>query len=187
MPYAVLNNRKKWLKGTYSLVSLRKEDIFLIKEWRNEQIDILRQKKPLSDEDQQRYYQEVIEPLFDRIKPEQILFSFLEDTTCIGYGGLVHIDWSLKKAEVSFLVQTQRTHSQRIYEKDFSTFLILIKGIAFQELEMETLYTETYDIRPLHVAILEKNGFALERRIKNALEIQGKPVDSLLHVCTREP
>jgi hypothetical protein len=186
MEYVVLDNKKEWKSGEYSLVPLREEDIFLIKKWRNEQIDVLRQKKPLSDDDQRAYYHEVIQPLFRHAAPDQILFSFLHSNTCIGYGGLVHIDWSKREGEVSFLVDTVRAGNPEVYERVFNIFLSLIKSIAFDELKMNRICTEVYDIRPLHVSILENNGFVLKKRLKNFLVIRGKPVDSLLHECMRK-
>ncbi len=186
MEYLVLNNKKEWKRGEYSLVPLREEDIFLIKKWRNEQMDVLRQKKLLSDDDQVAYYHDVIRPLFGETEPEQVLFSFLHSNTCIGYGGLVHIDWSKREGEVSFLVDTVRAGNPDVYERDFRVFLSLIKSIACEELKLERICTEVYDIRPLHVLILENNGFVLKKRLKNFLVIRGKPVDSLLHEFFRK-
>ena len=57
--------------------------------WRNEQIYHLRQAKPLTAEDQKNYFSNVVSKLYDQEKPAQILFSFLKDGKCIGYGGLV--------------------------------------------------------------------------------------------------
>ena len=42
--------------GDYSIISLRKQDIYKIKDWRNSQIEILRQKKILTNESQKKYY-----------------------------------------------------------------------------------------------------------------------------------
>lgn len=183
MEYSVLNNKKEWKSGEYSLTPIRERDIFCIKNWRNEQIDVLRQAKPLSDSDQITYYQDVVLPLFSQVRPEQLLFSFLYDGECIGYGGLVHIDWSKKWAEVSFLVDSVRACHAEVYKNDFTVFLSLIKYIAFHELRLEKLTGETYDIRSLHISILEANGFVLEKRMKNAREIKGRLVDSLFHGC----
>ena len=74
--------------------------------WRNEQMYHLRQSKPLTEADQDRYFDEVVSQLFDQEQPEQILFSFLEGEKCIGYGGLVHINWGDRNAEVSFIMDT---------------------------------------------------------------------------------
>src|SRR3972149_10967647 len=94
--------------NNYKLLPIRNEDILIIKDWRNQQFDILRQKRILTEEDQEKIYQDVIVPAFNEEQPGLILFSFLFDNQLIGYGGLVHISWQDKRGEVSFLVDTQR-------------------------------------------------------------------------------
>jgi hypothetical protein len=74
--------------GIYSLVPIREEDKYIIMQWRNEQIDILRQKQVLTKEEQEQYFSATIANLFEQEKPTQLLFSFLENNILIGYGGL---------------------------------------------------------------------------------------------------
>lgn len=73
--YKVLNNQI-YSSGNYSIVPIRMEDRFNIMKWRNEQIYHLRQDKPLTPENQDFYFQNVINKLFDEDQPKQILFSF---------------------------------------------------------------------------------------------------------------
>ena len=165
----------------YSLIPLRETDMELIRKWRNEQINVLRQKKLLTKENQENYYKRFIEPLFEQAQPSQILFSYLFGDQAIGYGGLTNIDWVLNQAEVSFLLDSNRIKDEISYREEFSFFLILMKQIAFMELDLNKLLTETYDIRPLHIGILEKNGFMLESRSKKNVLVGGEYVDSLIH------
>jgi RimJ/RimL family protein N-acetyltransferase len=165
----------------YSLIPLREEDIYLIKEWRNEQIDVLRQKKPLTDEDQRNYYLHHILPAFDLEKPSQIIFSFLKGRECIGYGGLTNIDWESGRIEMSFLVSTSRAKNEFCYINDFSSYITLIKEVVFLDLKFNRIFTETFDIRPLHVSVLERNGFVYEGRMREHVRINDKYYDSLLH------
>lgn len=151
----------------YKLVPIRHDDIFLIMQWRNEQIEVLRQNKILTPEDQEKYYQEVIKPSFTQEKPDLILFSFLYDNECIGYGGLTHIQWAEKRAEVSFLLATERAKNIELYKKEFAIFLSLLKEESLHLLD--ELFTETYDIRPDHVGVLEEQGFLFEKKIGNSL------------------
>jgi hypothetical protein len=168
----------------YSLVPLRKRDIQKIRKWRNEQINVLRQKTPLTKEDQIRYYDSIIRKSFYRNEPDVILFSFLYNKECIGYGGLVHIDWNSKVGEVSFVNDTDRTKSNTEHKKDFSIFLKLIFNIAFDDIHLNKLVTETYDIRPAHLKILENSGFKRIKRMNNSKNIiDGKIVDSIFHEC----
>jgi RimJ/RimL family protein N-acetyltransferase len=170
----------------YTIIPIREIDILEIKRWRNEQIDILRQRVILSDQDQKEYYHKHVVPGFSAIQPKLILFSFLERHTCIGYGGLTNIDWENKRAELSFLLQTELATNVQRYRKDFSNFLHLIKRVAFAELNLHRIFTETYDIRADHVLVLEENGFTLEGRLRQHAVVRGRFVDSLIHGCLRE-
>ena len=180
MKYKCLKN-DKYILDDHCLVALREADIYRIINWRNEQLDVLRQKKTISYEEQKKYYSEFIAPTFDEDCPTMMLFSYLINNKCIGYGGLTNIDWHIKRAEISFILATEYIKDDQKYEYDFSIFLHLIKLVAFSELGLNRLYTETYDIRPLHISILEKNGFRLEGRLRQHTLIEGKYQDSLIH------
>ena len=52
--------------GQYKIVPIRYEDRFDIMKWRNEQMYHLRQSKPLSEDDQERYFTDVVSQLFDK-------------------------------------------------------------------------------------------------------------------------
>jgi hypothetical protein len=168
----------------YQLIPIRLENAEIIRKWRNEQIVFLRQEKPVSSSEQVQYFEQIIIPTFKKSKPELILFSFLENSQIIGYGGLVNIDWDKKITEISFLADTDRTKNSSLYETDFSIFLNFLKKIACDELNFNELFTETYDIRPTHISILEKNGFAIFKREKKGKTIDGKSVDILFHSYT---
>jgi RimJ/RimL family protein N-acetyltransferase len=170
----------------FKLIPIRYEDIFLIKTWRNNQIDVLRQKHVLTDEHQIKYYNNAILPLFSDKNPQQLLFSFLKDDICIGYGGLVHISWEDLRGEVSFLLAPELVKNDLVYGAYFSTFLTIIKEIAFNELNFNRIYTETYDIRDFHISVLEKNDFKLEGRLRKHIIINNNTVDSLFHGYLKE-
>lgn len=181
-------DRQEFNHGEYSIVSLRENDIFPIMELRNKQLSILRQKAPLTREMQRRYYDNVIKPSFSSPHPEQILFSFLFQNKFIGYGGVVHIDWEVKKGEVSYLgkVVHEDNYPAHSHVSDFGCFLAFIKGVAFGCLKLHRLYTETYDIRDYHIFTLESNGFELEVRLKDHVLIDSNYADSLIHSCLRQ-
>ncbi len=165
----------------YSITPYRESDIYKIKDWRNEQMDVLRQNKILTDSDQYNYYQNIVKKSFSEDNPRIILFSFFENNNFIGYGGLTNVDWDSKRAEISFLVETSRTKDNNLYESDFTSFLKLMKIVAFEELHFNRLFTETYDIRPFHISLLEKSGFIREGRMREHILIKDKFVDSLIH------
>ena len=65
-------------------------------------------------------------------------------------------------------------------------FIRLIKKVLFEDLNFNRIFTETYDIRPHHISILEKNGFQLEGRMREHIQINNKFVDSLIHGFLKE-
>jgi len=167
----------------YKLIPIRLEDRHLIREWRNQQIAILRQKEPLTAEKQDAYFEQVIAKLFEEKEPAQLLFSFLEDGILIGYGGLVHIDWESRNAEVSFLTNTQRTNNLDQFIDDWIHYLTILKRIASQDLNFVKIYTYSYDMRPHLYVALEKSAFVEEARLKQHVIVDEKFVDVLIHSC----
>lgn len=165
--------------GTFSIVPLRYEDRFEIMQWRNEQIYHLRQPKPLSREDQENYFKNVVASLFEQEQPGQILFSYLDGDTCIGYGGLVHINWNDFHAEISFIMNTAL--EQAHFHEHWSNYLQLIRQIAFDQLHFRKIYTYAYDIRPHLFPVLLDAGFTEEARLKEHCLIDGIYRDVLIH------
>lgn len=165
----------------YALVSYREADAVAIGRWRNEQMQVLRQSRELSEEEQLRYFREVIRPSMSAVQPALVLVSLLLGGRCIGYGGLTHIDWNAGRAEVSYLAETARAASRPSYHADFSAFLGLLKILAFSRLRLHRLFTETYDIRPHHSAALEAAGFKLEGRLRKHYLIDGNLTDAVFH------
>jgi RimJ/RimL family protein N-acetyltransferase len=166
----------------YSICSIREQDIMLIKDWRNLQIDILRQQSHISIDEQINYFNTYIWPTFALKQPKQILMSFICKNKLIGYGGLVHISWEDKRCELSFLLNPER-HESLQYDADFSAFITLMKVMAFKDLNFHRIFTETFNIRDWHISILEKNGFVREGVLKDHVIINGQYVDSIIHVC----
>src|SRR5712692_9121509 len=106
MKYKCLTSEKYSL-GKYSIITLRKNDLKFIKNWRNQQRIILRNKTILTDKSQKNYYSKVIKTAVSADKPDCLIFSFMNSGKCIGYGGLTNIDWLSKKSELSFLADTK--------------------------------------------------------------------------------
>jgi RimJ/RimL family protein N-acetyltransferase len=147
-------------EGAYSIVPIRMGDRYDIMQWRNEQIHHLRQAEPLTAAIQDAYFENVVATLFDQERPNQLLFSFLKGDKCIGYGGLVHINWIDRHAEISFIMKTDL--EQRDFTTNWSLFLLLIEKVAFRDLKMHKIFTYAFDIRPLLYPALEGAGFKKE-------------------------
>ena len=166
----------------YQLVPIRYEDREPIRAWRNAQLEVLRQAEPLTAEQQDTYFQRVVLPQFEQEQPGQLLFSLLQNDQLVAYGGLVHISWRDLRAEVSFLADPVRAAEPDTYRRDFRAHLRLLGQVAFAELKFNRLFTETYDIRPAHVAILEEVGFQLEGRLRQHVRLAPDTfTDSLMH------
>lgn len=176
--YKCLNNNF-FQEGNYKIVPIRFEDKDLIMNWRNDQMFHLRQKKLLSIDDQNKYFNQVVNRLFDQKHPEQILFSFLENDKCIGYGGLVHIDWKKKTTELSFIMNSSL--EKDYFNKNWEIFLKLIQELAFNELNFYKMYTYAFDIRPKLYKSLLLEGFSFESRIENQYLYEGKLRDVVIH------
>ena len=176
--YKCLKQQKHTL-GDYSIVPLRYEDRFSIMKWRNEQIYHLRQARPLTEEDQQRYFDNVVAKLYDNPKPDQILFSYLEKGVCIGYGGLVHINWIDNNAEISFIMDTclEKEH----FAEHWSNYLTMLKDLAFNDLGLHKIYTYAFDLRPHLYTMLEANGFKREATLKDHCLYQGEYKNVIIH------
>jgi len=172
-------NKQEFSSGDYSIVPIRLEDRFAIMKWRNEQMYHLRQNKPLTEEDQEKYFQSVVANLFKQEKPDQLLFSFLKEGKLIGYGGLVHINWLDKNAELSFIMET--TQEEGKFEINWSVFLKLIEDVAFKELLFHKIYVYAFDIRPHLYMVLEKNNFFKDAVLTDHCFFNGKFIDVVIH------
>lgn len=176
--YKVLN-KQVFSNGNYSIVPIRYEDRLDIMKWRNEQIYHLRQDQPLTIKNQEYYFQKNISKLFDDEKPNQILFSFLENDKCIGYGGLVHINWIDKNAEISFIMETDL--EKEYFQSHWLTYLGLIEELAFVELNLHKIFIYAFDLRPHLYLAVEKGGFIKEAILKEHCKFEEKFIDVVIH------
>ncbi|WP_375417474.1 GNAT family N-acetyltransferase [uncultured Hymenobacter sp.] len=168
-------------RAGYALMPIRATDREAIRQWRNAQLNVLRQTEPLSVAAQDSYFESTVRPLFSQPQPNQLLFSLLLDGALVAYGGLVHLHWPDQRGEVSFLADPARVADPATYRTDFQAHLRQLAALAFGPLKLNRLFTETYDVRPAHVAILEEIGFRPEGRLRQHVRLAGTFVDSLLH------
>ena len=168
----------------FSVMPIRFEDRFKIMKWRNEQIYHLRQDELLTIKNQEKYFTEVIPRLFELKQPDQLLFSFLKNDICIGYGGLVRINWLDKNAEISFIMNTELEKNK--FDKFWRIFLMLIEEIAFKEINLHKIYTYAFDLRPNLYAVLTNSGYIEEARLKEHCLFQNNYIDILIHSKTND-
>lgn len=172
-------NQNEFYFNEYKIVPIRFEDRLDIMKWRNEQIYHLRQAKPLSLEDQNTYFENVVSKLFEQANPQQLLFSFLKEDVCIGYGGLVHINWIDKNAEISFVMNTDLEENNFTYY--WHVYLHLIEQVAFDILSFHKIFTYAFDLRPKLYDSLESFGYKNEARLKDHCFFENEFKDVLIH------
>jgi RimJ/RimL family protein N-acetyltransferase len=158
---------------TFSNIKI--EYLPFLKKWRNEQIDILRQTKILTQKDQLEWFKKI------KKNKDQKLFAILDNKKFIGYCGLVYIDFRHKRAELSFLVDTNRADSKNIYRNDFLAVLNMLCDYGFKKLDLNKIFVETISYRKNHIEILEEFGFKEEAVLKKQYFKKGKFCDSIIH------
>ncbi len=173
--------RSQLQDGDLTLRAVGPQDIESIRQWRNAQMDVLRQSTAISLEEQKSYFAEHIWPDKSSLNPRQILLAIEQHGELIGYGGLVHISWPYRRAEISFLLNPTLEQNHKVLRDIFSRYLMMIQGFAFEDIKLHRLTTETYEHRVLHIEILESVGFKLEGRLREHIIVDGKLRNSLLH------
>ena len=174
-------NKQVFEIDEFQLVPIRYMDRYKIMKWRNDQIYHLRQKDILTKSKQDLYFGNVVSKQFDLEKPDQLLFSFLKEDICIGYGGLVHLNWTERNAEVSFVMDTNQEALNFVYL--WNIFLTLLKQVVFKYLSFHKIYTYAYDLRPRLYDALSQSGFKFEGRLEDHCLVDSKFHDVLCHSC----
>jgi RimJ/RimL family protein N-acetyltransferase len=181
--YYNILGKDPFFSDDYSISSIMMEDAEPIRIWRNEQVSALRQNQPITKDEQVKYFRQIIENDFGMNQPKQILLRFCHEKKLIGYGGLVHIDWINRRAEISFLLETSYTHNHDNYSYLLCVFFDLIKKLAFEKLLLHKLTTEAYAHRGYHVSAIESTGFKREGILREHTIIEGKWTDAILASC----
>jgi len=167
--------------GRFHLTAVQNAHIEPIRNWRNRQMDVLRQTRPISESEQADYYATHIWPTMDHACPANVLVTYFRDGMAVGYGGLVHVAWEHLRAEISFILDPDAFGDEVAYAALFMPYLGLIQRLAFDELRLERLWTETYAFRREHIRCLELAGLKPEGILRNHVRVNGQAVDSLLH------
>jgi hypothetical protein len=172
-------SQNEFQNGLFKIIPIRYEDRIKIMNWRNEQMYHLRQNVKLTKENQENYFKKVVLELFEQEMPNQILFSFMKDNICIGYGGLVHINWIDKNAEVSFIMDTEL--EKEFFSINWKLFLQLIEQVAFIELNFHKIFTFAFDLRPHLFLAIESADFKYEATLTGHYYFNKKYYDAIIH------
>ena len=106
--------KKRIFSNNFSIENIKKNEIEQIRIWRNDSIKFLRQNRKISKKEQILYFKKNIYEQTLSKRPKQILFAFKKDNILIGYGGLVHISWENKNAELSLLLDPKYNDKKNI-------------------------------------------------------------------------
>ena len=175
-----LGNKHKKLKNEY-LYYISHEDIDLIRIWRNNQIKILRQNKPISKIEQKNYFYKIVRKETKKNKPKLILFAIKKREKTIGYCGLVHISWLNKHAEISFLLDHKLKERKKNYKPIMLRSFNKLFQIGFNRLNLKKLSTETFTYRKDHIKIYKTLGMKQEGILRKQYKKSNKLIDSILH------
>ncbi len=170
---------QSYSENEFTLLPIRFDDRYKIMKWRNEQIFHLRQDKLLSKLDQDYYFNNTVTELFKNNNPDQLLFSFLKSNKCVGYGGLVHIDWLNKNAEISFVMNTNDEF--KYFKKYWKTFLEFLEFIAFGDLKFHKIYVYSFDLRPKLYEVLTESNYFKDAILKSHVLINHKFIDVVIY------
>jgi RimJ/RimL family protein N-acetyltransferase len=156
-----------------SIRTIEKTDIENIRIWRNEQTDILRQVNFISQIEQEEYFTKI------HNDNKQILFAIDDKNNFVGYCGLVNLDFIYSTAEISFVA---KTNLDKLYYKNLFNFTLKYLGdYAFNTLNLNKIWTETYSFRKYHISILEDFGMVKEGILREHVYIKGKRHNSIIH------
>ena len=178
MNYKCLQKQAYEMPG-FSIEPIRFEDKYDIMQWRNQQLYHLRQHEPLTKEVQENYFTNVVSKLFSEERPNQILFSYLQNNVCLGYGGLVHINWADKNAEISFVMNTILEEGSFVLH--WTNFLGMLEQVAFNELKFHKIFTYAFDLRKQLYEAVESVGYKKEAILKEHRRFEGKFIDVVIH------
>lgn len=181
-PYMLMRHERRCESGfTFRAVELI--DIEQIRQWRNAQMTVLRQSHEISPAEQAQYFSTHVWPEKPKQQPSQVLLAIERGGALVGYGGLVHISWPDRRAEVSFLLDPVLEQCLDERSAVFRAFLTIVQPMAFEEFGLHRLFTETYAHREDHIATLEASGFQYEGRLRQHVVVGGSPMDALVHGC----
>ena len=176
--YTHFPNLERKTEGLF-IRPIHSDDSEEIRNWRNNQREVLRQRHLLTQREQDVYFNEVVKASFIAKNPHQVLVSVENQNDLVAYGGLVHISWEDQRAELSFL--TNGLLGDSLYERYFTVFINYIFSIAKNDLRLHRIYTETYSFRRHHISILEKNGLRKEGELTDHVRVTNRFYDSILH------
>ena len=113
--------------------------------------------------------------------PGQHFICLTLNDNLIGYGGLVHINWTSMVAEMSFLLETLRTKNKKNYQNDMKNFISILISIAFDELNFKKITTESFNFRKKTIEVLNDSNFKIDKNANTHLGKQNSVFHSIIN------
>jgi len=113
-------------------------DIEQVRQWRNLQIEMLRTPFPLTEEQQAKFYSEVI----SNRQANARYWGIKEKENLIGMAGLENIQFENRLAEISLLL------TPGAMEEHGAKALNLLLHEGFMNMNLENIFTEVYECSP---------------------------------------
>jgi hypothetical protein len=161
--------------------ALGEDDLEPIRQWRNEQMDVLRQSEVITEAAQGAWYRTVYLPAVVSVRPTQLLFVLQQDGERQAYGGYTNLEWNVGRAELSFLAPPAVARDIDRYVATQQLFFSFLLSFGFGQLHLTRLFTETYAFRAEHMRVLERIGLRHEGTTRRHGWAQGGPADSVIH------
>jgi RimJ/RimL family protein N-acetyltransferase len=158
---------------------LDREDLEMVRRWRNQCLEALRTPYALTEEQQQRFYDDVICNRNARAR----FWGVYADGEFIGMAGLENIEWENRCGEISIILDPN--YHSKGYGKQ-AVEMLLIMG--FNYLGLETIYGECYGCNPVRgfwENIIDKYG-GDTARLPNRKFWKGELWDALYFSFDRE-
>ena len=97
---------------------------------------------------------------------------------------LVHINWSDKNAEISFIMDTAL--EKDYFRKHWSIYIDLIEQVAFGQLDLHKLFIYAFDLRPHLYSVLESKCYIREAVLKEHCLYENHFIDVVIYSKLRK-
>lgn len=180
--------------GEVALREVRREDLPLLRDWRNERElrTRTREFRPLTDEDQEIWYRRIsgadrrdfmfvveqhVPPLVQE-DPHTRTRKVLRDSTQrpVGVVGICHVDFRDRTGEVSFYIGDDTAKGKGCATRA----LTLLHDYAFREMGLERTWAEAFAFNEASFRLLQKLGYREEGRLRRHVYRNGERWDSVM-------
>jgi len=157
----------------FFLRPIEREDIPLIKSWRNSDLVLpyVREYRLLSLAQIEKWYNTMI----DSDKFEMFVMS--DNDTPIGICGMTYINWQNRHADLHFAIYNNFEWIDEVYAPKFYE---IISKYAFEDLNLNKIYVEVYEHDNKKIKFFKNNGFRQDARLRQHYFHKGEYLDSLI-------